>query len=118
VRKRREREQAPTEKKRWGRDGRPRTGDGPVGTRLPRLLRWLSMLLAVGLVALVIVCPLIDAGGEPETTGERVVRLFAEDVTVRRTALASALGLAVTAQVFFRGRRDREFDSDEHFRRQ
>jgi hypothetical protein len=29
-------------------------------------------------------------------------RLFADDATVRRTALASALGLFVTAWVFFR----------------
>ena len=32
-----------------------------------------------------------------------VVRLFAQDATVRQTAVASALGLVVTAFAFFRG---------------
>ncbi len=36
---------------------------------------------------------------EPES---RMLRLFAHDSTVRRTTVASAVGLAVTAFVFFR----------------
>ena len=41
---------------------------------------------------------------------DRVLHLFAQDVTLRRTSLASAAGLVVTAYVFFpptRSGRDR-----------
>ena len=37
----------------------------------------------------------------------RLLTLFAEDATVRRTALAGALGVLVTGSVFFRGPDDR-----------
>jgi hypothetical protein len=69
---------------------------------LPRLLFPLTVALAAGLVVLVFVAPLFDPG-EPTGDGvRRAVALFARDVPLRRTALASALGLVVTACVFFR----------------
>jgi hypothetical protein len=64
---------------------------------LPRLLFAGSLGCAGGLALVVLVAPWL-AGRLPEPAG----RLFAEDVAVRRTALACAAGLAVTAFVFFR----------------
>lgn len=68
---------------------------------LPGLL-WAGTLgVAVTLVLLVLVCPLLV--GRPNEDGPlRVLGLFAHDAAVRRTALASAIGLIVTASVFFR----------------
>lgn len=63
--------------------------------------RWLfagGILLAAGLVLAVVLAPLADDG---EAT-PRVVALLARDGAVRRTCLASAAGLVVTACVFFR----------------
>lgn len=61
--------------------------------------RWLfatTLGIAGLLLAAIALCPLL--AGE---RGPRVVQLFAQDVVVRRTALASALGLTVTAFLFF-----------------
>jgi hypothetical protein len=69
---------------------------------LPPLFFWLSMSIAVGLVALVVLTPWVNVRGiRPPDLG-RVLSLFAQDMTVRRTGLASAVGLVVTACVFFR----------------
>jgi hypothetical protein len=74
---------------------------------MPRtwLARWLFRLtcgLAGLLVLAVVGAPWVE-GWLGNTAGwGRVLRLFAEDVAVRRTSLASALGLVVTAFVFFR----------------
>jgi hypothetical protein len=65
---------------------------------LPRLLFWLVCGLAGGLVVLVLLAPLLEGR---LTTGGRVLYLFAHDATLRRTSLSSALGLVVTAYVFF-----------------
>jgi len=65
-------------------------------TLISRLLYWLVLGLATGLFLLVLLAPLIDNGSV------RVLTLFAGDPVVRRTALASAIGLAVTACIFFR----------------
>src|SRR5262245_3931111 len=62
---------------------------------LPRLLYWFALLAAAGLVLLVWLAPSLP-------TGVRLVELFATDVVVRRTTLASAIGLTVTALVFFK----------------
>ena len=67
-----------------------------------RARRWLfrfTRALAVGLGALVAVAPWLD--GAAPAGWSRVVELFGHDPAVRRTALASALGLLVTAHVFF-----------------
>ena len=65
----------------------------------PRILYHGAWLVALTLVAAVLVAPGLDLG---DPTWDPVWRLFAEDEVVRRTALASAAGLVVTALVFFR----------------
>lgn len=68
-----------------------------------------NFVTATALIALVFAAPLADNVGESPNGSARLLALFARDGTVRRTALASALGLAVTALVFFRssgGRRE------------
>ncbi len=67
------------------------------------LRRWLfrvSLVIAAALGVLVVVAPWLagDEGGGPMA---RLLRLFGRDVTLRRTTLASAAGLAVTAYIFF-----------------
>ena len=64
-------------------------------TWLPRLLFALTLAAAAALAAVVLIAPWLH---DPP----RLLGLFAHDTTVRRTALASALGLTVTACVFFR----------------
>jgi hypothetical protein len=72
--------------------------------RLPGVFFWLCLGCAVVLLALVLVGPPLDSRSEFVPDGARpVVRLFAQDATVRQTAIASALGLVVTAFAFFRG---------------
>jgi hypothetical protein len=67
---------------------------------LNRLLFWLSMGIAAALAMLVIFAP------EAESWfSSRFVSVFAQDRTLRKTAVASAVGLWVTAFVFFRGPR-------------
>ncbi len=69
------------------------------GGLLPRLFFWLASAASAGLLGLVLLAPLLEPpGGE----GSRWLALFAGDATLRRTAVASALGLLVTASVFFR----------------
>jgi hypothetical protein len=60
---------------------------------------WLNLLVAAGLLALLLVSPFV-----PDSRATGMVRLFSQDSTVRKTALAGAIGLAVTAFVFFRSR--------------
>lgn len=69
---------------------------------LPRLLFWLACAVAAGLVGLVLLAPLLARAAVTPGTAARWLDLFAADATVRRTAVASALGLLVTACVFFR----------------
>jgi hypothetical protein len=73
----------------------------PVGW-LPRLLFCLALALAVGLLLLVLVTPLLSTGEDQSGRLARTAQLFAQDVTLRRTALASACGLIASACVFFR----------------
>lgn len=63
---------------------------------LPRFLFGLSLALAAALFLLVALTPLVDNGKVYLFT------LFAHDTTLRRTAVASAVGLAATATIFFR----------------
>ena len=66
--------------------------------------RWLFRLtcgLAVLLAMVVCSAPFLD-GNDPTPKGwRRIVALFARDATLRRTGLAGAAGLLVTAFVFF-----------------
>lgn len=88
-------------------DGVKRTGPASsasenMGERLrpgffARMLFYGTLGLAASLAVLVLVAPVL--GSEDE---HRLLAMFAQDSTVRKTALASALGLAVTAFVFFR----------------
>lgn len=71
-------------------------------SRLPRLLFRLTVLLATVLLGLVCLAPFADPGAPRPQGGGRVLTLFARDLFVRRTAVASTLGLYVTAWVFFR----------------
>src|SRR2546423_463208 len=69
---------------------------------LSRLLFLVTVLLAAILLGLVVLAPYL-ASGEPNLPmRDRVIAVFARDQAIRRTALASALGLIVTACVFFR----------------
>ncbi|HMF17895.1 MAG TPA: hypothetical protein VKE98_11850 [Gemmataceae bacterium] len=69
-----------------------------------RLLFLATVFLAALLIGLVVVAPWLDADSYP-AGWERLLSVFAGDTLVRRTALASAAGLLVTAFVFFRRRR-------------
>ena len=62
---------------------------------LPLLLFAATLLIAVALLLAVVVAPLL-----PVT--HVLIALYADDATVRRTSLAAAVGLIVTAFVFFR----------------
>jgi hypothetical protein len=64
---------------------------------LPRLLYFLILLIAAVLILLVILSPWLD-----NWVDVRVISFFAHDRTLRSTSVASALGLIVTACVFFR----------------
>jgi hypothetical protein len=62
----------------------------------PRLLFLATLMCAAGLAGIVCVAPWLSDGESG------LLALFADDAIVRRTALASAAGLVVTAFVFFR----------------
>jgi hypothetical protein len=66
-------------------------------TWMPRLL---FLLTAAAALALLLAVPLAPCLARAD--GPALVRLFAHDAVVRRTAVASGLGLLVTACVFFR----------------
>jgi hypothetical protein len=72
---------------------------------IPRLLFRLALLLSFLLIVLVILSPLADNGEAPPAGWGRLLALFARDAALRRTAVASAAGLVVTAWVFFRPQR-------------
>jgi hypothetical protein len=71
-------------------------------TWLPRLLFLLTVALALGLLGGVLLSPWLDESNESANGWERLVAVFAQDAVVRRTAVVSAVGLIVTACVFFR----------------
>jgi hypothetical protein len=78
------------------------SGPGPRPTWLPRLLHRLTLAVSVSLLGVVLLAPFLDPVEARPRGGRRLLAVFARDATVRRTALASSLGLAVTACVFFR----------------
>jgi hypothetical protein len=67
---------------------------------LRRLLFWGNLALAAGLAALVLVTPWLSVDESSGTVAWLVAR-FGHDAALRRTCLATAVGLAVTACVFF-----------------
>ncbi len=67
---------------------------------LPLLLFWLSAAIALALVMLVLIAPYLQTPDQVRGKSD-LLSLFAYDITVRRTCLASALGLFVTALVCF-----------------
>jgi hypothetical protein len=69
---------------------------------LPNLLFRLALGLSALLVLLVLLSPLLDRVGAGSPGGRRVLALFAHDPALRRTAVACAVGQAVTACIFFR----------------
>jgi hypothetical protein len=70
---------------------------------LPRALFKITMALALMLGTTVLVAPFVARWNAAR--GSQVMQLFAHDATLRKTAVASACGLAVTACVFFRSPR-------------
>ncbi|MBV9124658.1 MAG: hypothetical protein JO112_14980 [Planctomycetes bacterium] len=74
----------------------------PRRTWLPRLLFRGTLLAAGVLLVLVVAAPWVDNPVAAPQGGMRLVAVFARDRTMRRTAVASALGLGVSACVFFR----------------
>jgi hypothetical protein len=68
---------------------------------LPRLLYPLTLAVAVVLVALVFLAPALDNRYSWPAGWGRLLALFAHDAAVRQTSVAGAVGLLVTARVFF-----------------
>jgi hypothetical protein len=66
---------------------------------LPLMLFAGTLLIAAILLVLVAVMPFL---AEHFPISNHVLALFAADVAVRRTSIAGAIGLIVTAWVFFR----------------
>ena len=67
------------------------------------MLYRLTLIVAAVLGTLIIFSPLLPAQPQGPTWG-RVCFFFSRDVLVRKTAVVSAVGLWVTAVVFFRPR--------------
>jgi hypothetical protein len=74
----------------------------PTITWFPRLLLRITLTASALLILLVILSPLLDNGEPPPEGIGRLLAVFARDAATRRTAVASALGLTVTACIFFR----------------
>jgi hypothetical protein len=74
----------------------------PSSDWFSRFLFTLTVVASAGLILLVILAPFLDNGNTPPGGPSQVICLFAKDRLVRRTAIASSLGLLVTACVFFR----------------
>lgn len=70
---------------------------------LPRFLFLVTVLLSLALAAAVFIAPIIELDNTEGILPD-LQALFAWDITVRRTAVASAIGLMVTAFIFFRAR--------------
>jgi hypothetical protein len=71
----------------------------------PRLHRWLfhfTLGMTAALVSLVVVAPCLPRETLSQGGLGRILATFARDAVVRRTSLGAAVGLLVTAFVFFR----------------
>jgi hypothetical protein len=66
---------------------------------LNRILFLLTTILSLALLLLVLLAPYLVHESAPDW-----LRLFAQDLVIRRTSIACAIGLFVTAMVFFRTR--------------
>jgi hypothetical protein len=69
---------------------------------IPRLCFLLATGTALSLIVLVCGAPIVHNGAVTVGRWSNVTLVFAEDSTLRRTSVASAIGLFVTALVFFR----------------
>jgi hypothetical protein len=69
---------------------------------MPQALFCAFLGLALVLLGLAGVAPFLDQPEAPSGVWLQLVAVFAHDAAVRKTALAGALGLVVTACVFFR----------------
>jgi hypothetical protein len=69
---------------------------------LSRLLFYVTLLGAGALALFVLIAPLLVSWNVADA---RLVQLYADDTTVRRTSLGAAVGLAVTAYFCFRPKR-------------
>src|SRR6516165_7192998 len=69
---------------------------------IPRLCFLLATGTALFLIVLVCGAPIVHNGAVTAGRWSNVTIIFAEDATLRRTSVASAVGLFVTALVFFR----------------
>jgi hypothetical protein len=67
---------------------------------VPRMLFGLALAVSVGLLVLIVLAPLLRGAAFIETS--RLLDVFAHDATLRRTAIAVAIGLLATACIFFR----------------
>ena len=74
----------------------------PSSSWLPRLLFRVTFLLAIVLISLVVLAPFFGDQRTADRGPTRWIALFARDVALRRTAIASAIGLGVTASIFYR----------------
>lgn len=72
-----------------------------VDSWFSRLLFLLVIALSAGILGLVLIAPWLESSS-------RIIVLFATDATVRQTSLACAIGMLVTACVFFRARQNRQ----------
>ena len=75
----------------------PGVSFGLLSSWFRRLLYRLTLLASLALISLVIFSPWVE-----NKVSSRLVSVFAHDRTLRRTSVASALGLLVSACVFFR----------------
>ena len=66
---------------------------------LPRMLFFFTLLIAAALILAVAGTPWLLTAWP---AAPRIVQVFASDTTVRRVSIASAVGLIVSAFVFFR----------------
>jgi hypothetical protein len=80
----------------------PEANRGRLRFSATYLLFGLNLLLAAALIALVMLAPLLPGQAANPNGWSRLFQLFGQDAAVRRTALAAAAGLVVTAWVFFR----------------
>jgi hypothetical protein len=69
---------------------------------LPRLLFHFTLAVSALLLALVFLAPVLHNHFLPPGRWSSLLALFARDAAVRHTSVAAALGLLVTAWVFFR----------------
>jgi hypothetical protein len=69
---------------------------------LPRVFFLLAITSSTALFVMVFAAPALDNGAQTPSGAARAIALFARDVTVRRTSVAGAIGLAATACIFFR----------------